>query len=33
MEDEQEFKQAIKWLREKTIIIHKVFSKVIKAYK
>ena len=33
MEDEQEFKLAIKWLREKTIVVHRVFSKVVKAYK
>lgn len=33
MDDEQEFKQALKWLREKTIVVHKVFSKVVKTYK
>lgn len=33
MEDDQEFKLAVKWLREKTILVHKVFSKAVKNYK
>lgn len=33
MENESEYREAIKWLREKTIIVHRVFSKAIKGFK